>query len=33
VKCLDPAEVAGINDLVQLESARQAMVGRAGAAG
>lgn len=33
VKCLDPAEVAGINDIAQLESARQAMVARAGGAG
>jgi UDP-N-acetylglucosamine diphosphorylase/glucosamine-1-phosphate N-acetyltransferase len=33
VKCLDPAEVAGINDLAQLESARGVMVGRAGGAG
>jgi UDP-N-acetylglucosamine diphosphorylase/glucosamine-1-phosphate N-acetyltransferase len=33
VKCLDPAEVAGINDLVQLESARQTMLGRAAGAG
>jgi bifunctional N-acetylglucosamine-1-phosphate-uridyltransferase/glucosamine-1-phosphate-acetyltransferase GlmU-like protein len=33
VKCLDPAEVAGINDLVQLESARQTMVARAAGAG
>jgi UDP-N-acetylglucosamine diphosphorylase/glucosamine-1-phosphate N-acetyltransferase len=33
VKCLDPAEVAGINDLVQLESARLVMVGRAAGAG
>jgi UDP-N-acetylglucosamine diphosphorylase/glucosamine-1-phosphate N-acetyltransferase len=29
VKCLDPAEVAGINDLSQLESARTVMLGRA----
>jgi bifunctional N-acetylglucosamine-1-phosphate-uridyltransferase/glucosamine-1-phosphate-acetyltransferase GlmU-like protein len=33
VKCLDPAEVAGINDLVQLESARQTMVARAAGMG
>jgi UDP-N-acetylglucosamine diphosphorylase/glucosamine-1-phosphate N-acetyltransferase len=33
VKCLDPAEVAGINDLLQLESARQAMVSRAAGGG
>lgn len=32
VRCLDPAEVAGINDLAQLESARLAMLGRAGGA-
>ena len=32
VKCLDPAEVAGINDLSQLESARTVMLGRAGGA-
>jgi len=30
VKCLDPVEVAGINDLAQLESARNLMLGRAG---
>jgi UDP-N-acetylglucosamine diphosphorylase/glucosamine-1-phosphate N-acetyltransferase len=30
VKCLDPAEVAGINDLGQLESARTVMLGRGG---
>ena len=28
VKCLDPLEVAGINDLEQLESARRLMMGR-----
>lgn len=33
VKCLDQAEVAGINDLVQLESARQVMLGRSAGAG
>ncbi|HLB00395.1 MAG TPA: NTP transferase domain-containing protein [Bacteroidota bacterium] len=32
VKCLDPAEVAGINDLSQLESARVVMQGRGGGA-
>ncbi len=32
VKCLDPAEVAGINDSEQLESARRVMLGRGGAA-
>jgi len=31
VKCLDPAEVAGINDPAQLESARVVMLGRGGA--
>ena len=33
VKCLDPAEVSGINDLDQLEDARRVMVRRAGGAG
>jgi len=32
VKCLDPAEVAGINDPSQLESARSVMLSRAGGA-
>jgi UDP-N-acetylglucosamine diphosphorylase/glucosamine-1-phosphate N-acetyltransferase len=32
VKCLDPAEVAGINDPGQLESARMVMLGRGGSA-
>jgi len=33
VRCLDPAEVAGINNLAQLESARTVMLGRGGTAG
>lgn len=33
VRCLDPAEVAGINDLEQLESARLLMLARTGESG